>query len=119
MRVIKERIVAEPQLYKLINSSGNNSQTIVDYINSVRNEISVSRSYEGNNIKSLAYLSKFDSNKKFKEMDKHDIIQFLNSKRKSDLENPIHSWIATYNLYIVTLGRFFKWLYHSIIYKKT
>jgi len=108
---ITERL--EPQLYRLIKSSGINAQTIIDYVNSVRNEISVSYSYERNNIKALAYLSKFHSNKKFKAMDKHDILQFLISKRKSEEEDPLHSSIATYNLYIVLLTRFFKWLYHS------
>jgi len=58
---ITERL--EPQLYRLIKSSGINAQTIIDYVNSVRNEISVSYSYERNNIKALAYLSKFHSNK--------------------------------------------------------
>ena len=108
-RVIIEGL--EPQLYKLIKSSGNNAQTIIDYVNSVRNEISTSHSYERNNIKALVYLSKFHSNKKFKTIDKHDILLFLNSKRKSEEANPLHSWIATYNLYIVLLTRFFKWLY--------
>jgi integrase/recombinase XerD len=109
-QVVIERL--EPQLSKLIKSSGNNAQTIIDYINSVRNEISTSYSYERNNIKALAYLSKFHSNKKFKAMDKHDILSFLKSKRKSEEEDPLHSSIATYNLYIVLLARFFKWLYH-------
>ena len=102
----------EPQLYKLIMSSGSNAQTIVDYIVSVRNEISTSYSYERNNIKALAYLSKFHSNKKFKAMIKDDILSFLSSYRKSENSDPLHGWIATYNLYIVILGRFFKWLYH-------
>jgi integrase/recombinase XerD len=109
-RVTIERL--EPQLYKLIKSSGNNGQTIMDYINSVRNEISTSDSYERNNIKTLANLSKFHSNKKFKRMVKQDILAFLNSRRKTDDVDPLHSWIATYNLYVVILGRFFKWLYH-------
>ena len=66
----------EPQLNKLIKSSGNNAETIIDYTNSVRNEIGVSYSYEKNNIKALASLSKFHSNKKFKAMNKDDIISF-------------------------------------------
>jgi integrase len=57
-------------------------------------------------------LSKFHSNMKFKKMQKNDILSFLNSKRKSEHLDPLHSWIATYNLYIVILTRFFKWLYH-------
>jgi integrase len=102
----------EPQLYKLIKSCGNNAQTIINYSNSLRNEISISHNYERNNIKTLEDLSKYHSNKKFKAMDKDDILLFLNSKRKSEDADPLHSWIATYNLYIVTLARFFKWLYH-------
>jgi hypothetical protein len=70
----------EPQLGRLIKSLGNNAQTIIDYTNSVRNEISVSCSYEKNNIKTLAGLSKFHSNKKFKAMQKQDILSFLNSQ---------------------------------------
>jgi len=109
---MKQSIVVEPQFDKLIHSCGNNAQTVFDYTNSVRNEINVSYNYERNNIKALAYLSKFHSNKKFNNMDKKDVLAFLNSKRKSELEDPLHSWIATYNLYIVLLARFFRWLYH-------
>jgi integrase len=109
---IKEKIGIEPRLYRLIESSGNNAQTIINYVDSVRNEISVSYSYERNNIKTLADLSKFHSNKKFKEMQKQDIHSYLNSKRKSDIEDPLHGWIATYNLYLIILARFFKWLYY-------
>lgn len=57
----------EPQLYKLIMSSGSNAQTIIEYTNSARNEISISYNYEKNNIKTLLGLSKFHSNKNFKE----------------------------------------------------
>ena len=96
MQVIKVEV--EPQLYRLIKSCGNNAQKIIDYTNSVRNDISVSYSYERNNIKTLADLSKFHSNKKFNQMQKQDILSYLNSKRKSEIEDPLHSWIATYNL---------------------
>jgi integrase len=103
----------EPEFYRLLLScGGNNAKTINDYINSVINEISLSHNYKKIIIKTLAYLSKFHSNKKFKAIQKDDILAFLNSKRKSDLEDPLHSWIATHNLYIVTLTRFFKWLYY-------
>ena len=102
----------ERQPYKLIMSSGYNAQTIIDYIGSMRNEISISHNYEKNNIKALANLSKFHSNKKLKAMSKQDILAFLNSYRKSEDIDPLHKWIGIYNLYIVTLARFFKWLYH-------
>jgi integrase len=45
-------------------------------------------------------------------MQKHDIISFLDSKRKNEVADPLHASIATFNLYIVILTRFFKWLYY-------
>ena len=108
----------EAQLDTLIRSSGKNGQTIIDYTNSIRNEISMSSSYEKNNVKTLAGLSKFHSNKKFKAMNKEDILAFLNSKRKSEDVDPLHSWIATYNFYLILVTRFFKWLFHPNISPK-
>jgi len=64
----------------MIKSCGNNAQTIINYLKSLRNEINLSHNYERNNINTLEYLSKFHSNKKFKEMDKDDIVSFLNTK---------------------------------------
>lgn len=43
-----------------------------------------------------------------KQLDRNDVLAFLDSLRKSD---PLHRWIGTYNLYRVHLIRFFKWLY--------
>ena len=100
------------EFYRLIESCGNNVQTINEYLNSMRNEISISINYKKITIKTLVYLSKFHSNMKFKKMQKNDILSFLNSKRKGEHMDPLHSWIATYNLYIIILTRFFKWLYH-------
>lgn len=72
----------------------------------------MSSSYEKNNVKTLAGLSKFHSNKKFNTMNKEHILAFLNSKRKSEDIDPLHSWIATYNFYLILVTRFFKWLCH-------
>jgi integrase len=89
-----------------------NSQVICNYIKSVRNEIRLSENYKKLNVTVLVYLSEFYPNKKFKEIGKDDIILFLNSFRKDELKDQLHSWIATYNLYVVLLARFFKWLYY-------
>ncbi|MGI8719536.1 MAG: hypothetical protein ACR2KF_03330, partial [Nitrososphaeraceae archaeon] len=78
----------------------------------MRNEITVSPNYKKITVKAIVYLSKFHSNKKFKSMKKDDILSFLNSKRKDEVTDPLHSWIATYNLYVIILARFFKWLYY-------
>jgi integrase len=60
----------------------------------------------------VVYLSEYHNGKNFKEMTKEDNVAFLNSLRKSDADDPLHSWISTYNTYLVILLKFFKWLYH-------
>ena len=64
------------------------------------------------NLTTLVYLSRFHFNKNFNEMTKEDILSYLNSLRKNDAADPLHSWISTYNLYLIVLSRFFKWLYY-------
>jgi site-specific recombinase XerD len=102
-----------PQFYRLIESCGDsNAQTINNYLNAMRSEVSLSIAYKKTIIKTLTYVSKFHSNMKFKKMQKHDIVSFLDSKRKSEVADPLNSWISTYNLYVIVVTRFFKWLYH-------
>jgi integrase len=100
------------EFYRLLESCANNRGKVIEYLNSMGNEISLSHNYKKITIKALVYLSKFHSNKKFKAMQKQDILSFLNSKRKDEVRDPLHSWVSTYNLYIIILSRFFKWLYY-------
>jgi hypothetical protein len=53
-------------------------------------------------------LSRYIKNKPFAEMTRKDIINFLDSFRKSEKLDPLHKWIGTYNLYLVRIIRFFK-----------
>jgi hypothetical protein len=50
--------------------------------------------------------------KKFIDMTRDDILLFLDKHRKSENEDLLHKWIGTYNLGVVILCRFFKWLYY-------
>jgi hypothetical protein len=36
----------------------------------------------------------------------------LNNLRKNETNDPNHKWIGTYNLYLVIISTFFKWLYY-------
>ena len=40
-----------------------------------------------------------------------DIFEYLDSLRRPERKAPLHSWIGTYNLTVVTIIPFFKWLY--------
>ena len=39
-------------------------------------------------------------------------MDFLNSARKNELEDPTHKWIGTYNTRHIVLSKFFRWLYN-------
>jgi integrase/recombinase XerD len=89
-----------------------NAPVIVDYLKSLSNEIHLSDNYKRINLTTLVYLSRFHSNKNFKDMTRDDVLLYLNSLRKREDIDPLHSSIATYNLYLIVLSRFFKWLYY-------
>lgn len=48
-------------------------------------------------------------------MTRDNILTFLDSFRRADAADPMHKWIGTYNLYLVHLVRFFKWLHYPDI----
>ncbi|CAN5609622.1 hypothetical protein BH18THE1_BH18THE1_16830 [soil metagenome] len=89
-----------------------NAPMIVNYLKALENEINVSDNYKRINLTTLVYFSRFHCNKKFKGMTKDDVVLYLNSLRRNDTIDPLHSWVSTYNLYLVVLTRFFKWLYY-------
>ena len=96
-----------------------NALTIVNYILSMKNEINLSDNYRKLYIYALYRTSKFFKNEKsYKELVREDLLQFLDSFRKSEASDPLHKWIGTYNIYRVLFIRFFKWLYYPNIEQK-
>ena len=78
----------------------------------MRVEINLSNTYRWNNISILCKFSNQHENKPFGDINRGDILAFLDGLRKSEDNDPLHKWIGTYNLYRITLLRFFKWLYY-------
>lgn len=105
-------------LYQRVTLTEDNAPVILQYLRSFESEISLSKSYKKITAATLVYCSKYHSNKKFKDLTKGDIILYLNSLRKNEEEDPLHSWVSTYNLYLVVLQRFFKWLYYPDLSSK-
>src|SRR5688500_10983954 len=76
-----------------------NALTIVNYVLSMRNEISLSDGYRKLNIYLFYTISKFFNNRKtYKELTRDDVMQFLDSLRKPEELDPLHKWIGTYNI---------------------
>lgn len=87
---------------------------IDDYIQARKTETNLAGSMQVVTSDTLNRFSRY-VNKNFNDVAKDDIISFLNSVRKSETQDPIHKWIGTYNLYLMTISTFFKWLYYPKI----
>jgi integrase len=105
-----------PQFSRDLHSiSEDNALTIANYILAMRAEINLSDAYRWNNISILCKFSEYHKNKPFNAVNRDNILEFLDSFRKSEAYDPLHKWIGTYNLYRIHLLRFFKWLYYPDI----
>jgi integrase/recombinase XerD len=98
--------------------SPENAEVICNYIISMRTEINPADNYRRDSIKMPYLLSTFLENKPFEEVTRNDVINFLDSFRKLETLDPLHKWIGTYNLYLVRIIRFIKWLYYPDIEHK-
>jgi integrase/recombinase XerD len=95
----------------LLYATQDNASTIIDYINSMKTEINYSNHYGNDTIRALCRFSKYHNNKPIKDIKRNDIIDYLNSLRKTETQDPLHKWIGTYNAYRMYLLRFFRWYY--------
>ncbi len=98
--------------HNLLSIDSKNAFMICAYITAVQSEINPADYYRRDCIKFPYLLSRFLRNKPFKEMTKDDILSFLNSLRKSEADDPMHQWIGTYNINLMHLTKFFKWVYY-------
>lgn len=93
----------------LLYASGDNAQTILNWMDAMHTEIDYTVNYGRGIIMVICRLSKFHKNKSFKDMTRDDIIGFLDSLRKSEIADPLHKWKGTYNIYREYIFKFFKW----------
>ena len=100
-------------LTKLSHNNLENADIICDYIIAEQTEINIKISTAESRIKVLVWLSNFFNDKlSFRKMKKQDILSYLNSLRKSILEDEKQKWIGTYNVRQIILNKFFRWLYN-------
>lgn len=89
---------------------------IMDYMISLNSEVNPSVNYRKGIIRCLTRFCRFKQSfcpkerANLKQLDRKDVLAFLDSLRKSEIADPLHKWIGYYNLYKVHLIRFFKWL---------
>jgi integrase/recombinase XerD len=91
--------------------SKTNALTIADYVLSMKVETNLSTNYKRGIITTLKLVSQFLNNKPFKEMTREDVLEYMDSIRRTEISDSTHKWIGTYNYHLTNLLRFFKWLY--------
>ena len=64
-------------------------------------------------IKAICLFNQYIHYKDFEKITKNDIMDYLNSLRKTELDDPNHKWIGTYNARQMTINKFFKGLYNQ------
>ena len=82
----------------LLLKAGDNTPVLVDYLSAMKIEVNYSAHYGGDTIRSLCRFSKYHNNKPLKDITRNDIVNFLDSLRKTETQDPLHKWIGTYNL---------------------
>jgi integrase/recombinase XerD len=95
-----------------------NAVIIVEFIRSQKTETNLSDTYKNLVIQSLIVFIRYFKNKKFKQLTRADIINYLDSLRKPEEVDPLHKWIGTYNFRRRLFLKFFKWLYYPTIQAK-
>jgi integrase/recombinase XerD len=110
-RKIEEITSSLPAAFnKKVHSIGEtNAAIIVDYITAMKTEINVTDNYRRVTIQTLCKLSRYF------DFIRANLIDFLESYRKTETQDPLHKWIGTYNIFRTYLLRFFKWLYNPDI----
>ena len=93
------------------NVSNENAVLIATYIKCQKTEINLSDNYRKTVVTGLIALARYFENKNFNQLTRSDIINYLDSLRKTDDADPTHKRIGTYDLRRQIFLKFLKWLH--------
>ena len=77
-----------------------NALTIANFLIATKIESNIAISYKEDLIYTLCKLSNYIG-KDFKDFSRENILSYLDSYRKTEAKDPLHSWIGSYNLHRV------------------
>ncbi len=90
-----------------------NANILYDFIITEQNHTNVKLSTRLSYIKVICLFNRYSSYKDFTKITKNDILDYLNSLKRSESDDPTHKWINTYNTRQAILSKFFRWLYNQ------
>jgi integrase len=110
-------VTADLKPYRLsqLQRMGENSSKVVEFLYSRMREGNLKPSSRASSIDRLCQLSVFHNNKPFNEMTLEDIFSYLDTLRRTETDDPLHRWVGTYNISVIKIITFFKWLYQPDI----
>lgn len=100
----------------LINSQ--NANELYHFLLKEQNEKNAKLNTKTTYIKIIFLFNKFLSFKDFNKITRKDIADYLNSLKKSELSDPTHKWIGTYNIRQTILSKFFRCIHNEDVYDK-
>ena len=91
------RLYLDSIFKKMSSTNLQNAKIVYEFLITEHNIQNVKLNTTFIHIKTLSLFSEFLHYKDFEKITKNDIIDFLNSSRKIESEDPSHKWIGTYN----------------------
>jgi integrase len=100
-------------LKNLFQKNKKNAKILCDFIMSEIDNQNIKVSTKLTHLKILCWFSKYLNNKEFQSVTRDDVTDYLSSLRKTELLDPAHRWIGTYNTRQMILNKFFRWFYNK------
>ncbi|MGA9743013.1 MAG: site-specific integrase, partial [Nitrososphaeraceae archaeon] len=112
------QVTADLKPYRIsqLNKMSHNSVSVVEFLYSKNREGNLKPASRASTIDRLCQLSVFHGNKPFNEITQEDIFSYLDTIRKTESDDPLHKWIGTYNISVIKIVSFFRWLYQPDVH---
>jgi len=107
------RLYLDSIIKKTSSTNLQNAHVVYEFLLTEHNNNNVRINTTLTYIKIISLFNEFVHYKDLEKITKNDIIDFLNSSRKIESEDPSHKWIGTYNTRRMILSKFFRWLYNQ------
>ena len=112
--IIKGALPYFESIFKqILSANPNNAMLLYNFLLVEQIERNVKLSTKTTHIKVIYLFNRFLHFKDFEENTKQDVLDYLNSLKKSNTDDPTHKWIGTYNTRQMILTKFFRWLYNK------
>jgi integrase len=97
---------------RILKLGNGNASVLADYLMAYkRDNPGIAHSSLATNLLNLVRFAE-KVNKPFVDMKREDVLGYLDGLEKPESLDPTHRWKEFYNLFEITVTRFFKWFYH-------